>query len=70
MTPIEQANKVITEHESMVILCSYSILFTNDIVVNRIIEAMDDLRKSPLCRHLTKRWMNRVLDMQRDYEKN
>lgn len=69
MTPIEQANKVITEYESMVILCSYNILFTNDIVVSRIIEAMDDLRKSPLCRHLTKRWMNRVLDMQRDYEK-
>lgn len=65
----EQANKIISEHESMVVLCTYNILFTNDIVVGKVIEAVEAVKHSPLYRLKTKQCVNRVSELSRKYER-
>ena len=65
----DQANQIISEHESMVVLCTYNILFTNDIVIGRVIEAVDAVKHSPLYRQRTKQYVNRVADLSRKYER-
>lgn len=42
----EQANKVITQNESLVIAATYNILFTNDIVCGLVIDARRKRKRS------------------------
>lgn len=65
----EQANSIIAENEAMVIGCTYNVLFTNDIVTGLTIEAVEDIKKSPLYRMRTKQAVNRVEVERKKYEK-
>lgn len=65
----EQANKVITQNESLVIAATYNILFTNDIVCGLVIDAIEKVKKSPLYRHRTKQLINQCSAERSSYEK-
>lgn len=65
----EQANKVISQHESLVIAATYNILFTNDIVCGLIIESIAKVKKSPLYRQRTKQLINQCSKERAKYEK-
>ena len=68
MDKIERANKVIAEHEAVVMAVTYNVLFTNDLVCSLIIDLRARLQKSPLFRHQIKNLMNRAHQARRDYE--
>ena len=65
----EQANRIISEHEVMVVGCTYNVLFTNDIVCGLVIDALEAVRKSPLYRQKTKQEVNQVEREKTKYEK-
>lgn len=65
----EQANRIISEHEAMVVGCTYNVLFTNDIVCGLVIDAVEAVRKSPLYRQKTKQEVNQVEREKTKYEK-
>lgn len=50
----EEVNKIIEENEAMVIGCTYNVLFTNDIVIGQVVEAVETIKRSPLYRMKTK----------------
>lgn len=54
----ETARKVINKHESIVVLCTYNILFTNDICCGQMIECMQAMKRTPYYRHSFKRYLN------------
>lgn len=64
----DQANKVISQHESLVIATTYNILFTNDIVCGFVVEAIGKIQKSPLYKHRTKQLINQCSIERRKYE--
>lgn len=65
----DQATRIISRHETLVVLSTYNILFTNDIVCAFLIDAAAQLEKSPLCRHETKRLLNQAKAARREYER-
>lgn len=65
----EEANNIIAKNEAMVIVCTYNVLFTNDIVIGLTIEAVESIRKSPLYRFDTKRKVNIVEKDRLKYER-
>ena len=65
----EEVNTIIAENEAMVIGCTYNVLFTNDIVVGQIIEAVEAIKKSPLYRMKTKKVINHVEVERKKYER-
>lgn len=66
---IDQANLIVSKYEPMVVLCTYNILFTNDIVCSAVIDAIDKLMKTPLFRQRTKQLAKQVINEQEEYEK-
>lgn len=65
----EESKRIIDENAAMAVACTYNVLFTNDIVSGLALDAVEAVRKSPLCRHKTKQWVNKVEREQRKYEK-
>lgn len=41
----EKAMDVVKQHESLVVVTTYNILYTNDIVCSNVIEMMSELKK-------------------------
>lgn len=64
----DQANRIISQHESLVIATTYNILFTNDIVCGLVVEAIGKTKKSPLYKQKTKQLLNMCSAEQRKYE--
>jgi len=60
--------ELVTKYENLVLVCTYSILFTNDIVCGLLIDATSLLEKSPLCRHKTKQVLNKCKAERHRYE--
>lgn len=60
--------ELVTKHENLVLVCTYSILFTNDIVCGLFIDATSQLEKSPLYRHKTKQAVNKCKAERYRYE--
>lgn len=69
MTQIEFMNRLIDKNASAVIGCTYNILFTNDIAITAVIEAVEAVRKSAFYRQETKRITNVIDNLRRKYEK-
>ena len=65
----EEVNKIIEENEAMVIGCTYNVLFTNDIVIGQVVEAVETIKRSPLYRMKTKQLINKVEIVRRKYER-
>ena len=65
----ETARKVISKHESLVVLCTYNILFTNDICCGQMVECMQAMKQTPYYRHSFKRYLNEADKARRGYEK-
>lgn len=65
----DTAFKVINKHESLVILCTYNILFTNDICCGRLIECKRAMSRTPYYRQDFKRYLNDAEKARREYER-
>ena len=65
----EQATQIVSQYETLVVLATYNILFTNDIVCGKVIEALSMLENHPLYRHRTKQIARRVDYERKAYEK-
>ena len=65
----ETARKVINKHESLVVLCTYNILFTNDICCGQMIECLQAMKRTPYYRHSLKKYLNEANKSRREYEK-
>lgn len=65
----EESKRIIDENAAMAVACTYNVLFTNDIVSGLALDAVEAVRKSPLCRYKTKQAVNKVEREQRKYEK-
>lgn len=63
------ANRIVSKHEPLVVLATYNILFTNDIVCGEIIDAFSRLEKSPLFRQRTKQLARQAVLAQKSYER-
>ncbi len=66
---VNQVNKLINKNESMVILCTYNILFTNDIVISSVIDGLAALRRSPYYAHQVKQAAGMVDKQRVRYER-
>lgn len=65
----EESKRIIDENAAMAVVCTCNVLFTNDIVSGLALDAVEAVRKSPLCRYKTKQAVNKVEREQRKYEK-
>lgn len=64
----EKAMDVVKQHESLVVVTTYNILYTNDIVCSNVIEMMSELKKSTLYRNEVKMYANKVENERKKYE--
>lgn len=65
----EQLTRLIKRNEAMVVLCTYSVLFANDIAIGRVIEAVDKLKKSDWYRFEVKQKARKVEEEMKRYER-
>lgn len=65
----EESKRIIDDNAAMAVACTYNVLFTNDIVSGLALDAVEAVRKSPLCRYKAKQAVNRVEREQRKYER-
>lgn len=66
---VETANKIISKYEPLVVLCTYNILFTNDICCGQMIECVESMKRTPYYKHSFKRYLNEADKARRKYEK-
>ena len=64
----ETATKIVSKYESIVVLCMYNILFTNDIACGQVIESVQDMKKTPYYRHLFRHYLNGAEKARKGYE--
>ena len=65
----DTAKKVISKYENLVVLCTYNILFTNDICCGQMIECLQAMKRTPYYRHSFKKYLNEADKSRREYEK-
>lgn len=65
----ETAKRIISKHENLVVLCTYNILFTNDICCGQIIECLQAMKRTPYYKHTFKKFLNDAEKARREYEK-
>lgn len=65
----ETATQIISKHESLVVLCTYNILFTNDICCGQIIECIHAMKRTPHYKQAFKRYLNDADRARREYER-
>ena len=65
----EEADKIVSRHESLVVACTYNILFTNDIVMGLIVETAEAIKKTPLYKQKVKQLLRSCEVERRKYEK-
>ena len=65
----DTATRIISKHESLVVLCTYNILFTNDICCWQIIECLQAMKRTPYYKHTFKKFLNDAEKARRAYEK-
>lgn len=66
---LDQANTVIKTYEPQVVLATYNILFTNDIVCGRVIEDMEALAKTAYCKFRVKAIARQITAARHEYER-
>lgn len=70
----EESKRIIDENAAMAVACTYNVLFTNDIVSGLALDAVEAVRKSPLCCYKTKQAVNssgldKAIERYRSHEK-
>ena len=65
----DTTKNVISEHESLVVLCTYNILFTNDICCGQLVDCFQAMKHTPYYKHAFKRYLNGADKARRTYEK-
>lgn len=65
----DTATRIISKHESLVVLCTYNILFTNDICCGQIIECIYAMKRTPHYKQAFKRYLNDADRARREYER-
>lgn len=65
----ETAKMIISKHESLVVLCTYNTLFTNDICCGQVIECLQAMKRTPYYKHKFKKFLNDAGKARRTYEK-
>lgn len=65
----ETATKIISKYESLVVLCIYNILFTNDICCGQVIECLHAMRRTPYYKQTFKRHLNEAEKARKEYER-
>lgn len=65
----EKAKKIISKYEELVVVCTYNMLFTNDIVCGLFIDAKAKVEKTDLYRFETKQLINKCEKKRKEYEK-
>lgn len=65
----QTATKIISKYESIVVLCTYNILFTNDIVCGWVTESLQAMKRTPHYRMLFRHYMNLADKARSKYEK-
>lgn len=65
----DTATRIISKHESLVVLCTYNILFTNDICCGQVIECLHAMKRTPHYKHTFKRCLNDADRARREYER-
>lgn len=65
----DTATKIISKYENLVVLCTYNILFTNDICCGQIIECIHAMKRTPHYKQAFKRYLNDADRARREYER-
>lgn len=65
----DTATKIISKYESLVVLCTYNILFTNDICCGQIIQCIHAMKRTPHYKQAFKRYLNDADRARREYER-
>lgn len=65
----QQATELVKKHENLVIVTTYNIIFTNDIVCSNVIEMMQDLKKNNLYKKEVKMYANKIEAERKKYER-
>lgn len=65
----DTATKIISKYESLVVLCTYNILFTNDICCGQVIECLHAMKRTPYYRQAFKRHLNDADKARKEYER-
>lgn len=65
----DQATQIVSKYEPLVVLATYNILFTNDIVCANVIDSIAGLKKTSLYRQRIKQLAGKADDARKDYEK-
>lgn len=64
----DTATKIISKYESLVVLCTYNILFTNDICCGQIIECIHTMKRTPYYKQAFKLHLNGAEKARKKYE--
>lgn len=65
----DTANQIISKYESLVVLCTYNILLTNDICCGQVIESLHAMKRTPYYRQAFKRYLNDADKARQEYER-
>lgn len=65
----QQATELVKKHENLVVVTTYNIIFTNDIVCSNVIEMMQELKKSSLYKKEVKMYANKIEAERKKYER-
>lgn len=65
----DTANQIISKYESLVVLCTYNILLTNDICCGQVIECLHAMKRTPYCKQAFKRYLNDADKARKEYER-
>ena len=64
----DTANQIISKYESLVVLCTYNILLTNDICCGQVIECLHAMKRTPYYKQAFKRYLNDADKARKEYE--
>lgn len=64
----DTATKIISKYENLVVLCTYNILFTNDICCGQIIECIHAMKRTPYYKQAFKQHLNEAEKARKKYE--
>ena len=65
----DTANQIINKYESLVVLCTYNILLTNDICCGQVIECLHAMKRTPYYKQAFKRYLNDADKARKEYER-
>lgn len=65
----DTANQIISKYESLVVLCTYNILLTNDICCGQVIECLHAMKRTPYYKQVFKRYLNDADKARKEYER-